>query len=195
MFIPFIQRFESQALQNPYNKAITSPQEDLNFDYYTLNLNSNKIAHHLSTLGITKGDVIGFSSDRTIKSYLIILALLKLRVTIIPLDLDYPSDFLEFIIQDSKLSHIVSTNNLSENITQNLVAVNLTNFLQDLDNPNLITSNLTIEVSHDDLIYIIYTSGSTGKPKGICMSQSAVSEFLTWEMGYYDRLKNEKILQ
>ena len=39
MFIPFIQRFESQALQNPYNKAITSPQEDLNFDYYTLNLN------------------------------------------------------------------------------------------------------------------------------------------------------------
>ena len=87
-YASFIDSFECQALETPHNIAISSPKESLSFDYHTLNLYSNKIAHYLSTLGISRGNVVGIVSDRTIISYVIVLAALKLRATIVPLDLN-----------------------------------------------------------------------------------------------------------
>ena len=87
-FVPFIELFEMQALNSLENKAISSPQENLSFTYKEVNSFANKIAYKLRELGIKKNDIIGVASDRTINSYLIIIALLKLRATIVPLDLD-----------------------------------------------------------------------------------------------------------
>lgn len=194
-FTSFISRFESQALKNPYYIAIDSSQEDLSLDYQCCNLYSNKIAHYLSILGVSKGDLIGVCSDRTINSYLILLALLKLGATIVPLDLEYPDDRLEFIISDSKLSYVISNNLLQKQFPKHVNVINLHTFLQNLDDQNLREDNPSIAISYNDFLYIIYTSGSTGKPKGICMSQGAASEFLNWEINYYEYLKNEKVLQ
>ena len=195
MFISFIDRFETQAFKNSQNVAISSLYEKLSFTYDELNTYSNKIAHALISLDIKKGDVVGFSSDKTLNSYVALLGLLKLGVVLVPLDLEYPAALLEFIVHDSKMSCIVSNTSLTEKITNDIRVINLENSLQNLNDLDFSTDNPRVDILPEDLIYIIYTSGSTGKPKGICMSHGAVSAFLTWERNYYDYVNNEKVLQ
>jgi amino acid adenylation domain-containing protein/non-ribosomal peptide synthase protein (TIGR01720 family) len=193
-FKSFIERFEEQASKNCHDNAIYFPQENLSFNYQLLNNKANKIAHYLNNIGIVKGDTVAFTANRTINSYVLVLALLKLRTVIVPLDLNYPKELLTFITKDSKASHLISNNNLLKTISTEINIIDLDDVLKDIDSL-CISDNLNMQTFYEELIYIIYTSGSTGKPKGVTMSQGAVSEFLTWDINYYDNLQNEKVLQ
>ncbi len=196
MLYSFIRLFEQQALINPNAIAVYNSQSNLHVDYESLNLRANKIACYINKLGVKKGDIIGVVTNESLDTYAIILAVLKLNAIILPLDINYPNNYLEFVIQNTKLSYIISGNNIPTRFRKNNIQiVNLEPFLQKI---NLYTTDFQSSkdnISYHNPIYIIYTSGSTGKPKGVILSQGAIAEFLAWEKNYYKEYIKERVLQ
>lgn len=188
-FKPFIELFEDCALAKPEKKAIDSPQEAKTLTYGELNTLANKVAHKLHNLGIKKNTLVGIASDRRINSYVAIIALLKVRAVIVPLDLNYPKARIDFIIKDSNLSYILTNDDKSS------LSPSFINIESLFDNFDSVAKLKSATINYQDPLYVIYTSGSTGKPKGVLLSQGAVAEFLKWERNYYDCLENEKVLQ
>jgi D-alanine--poly(phosphoribitol) ligase subunit 1 len=106
-------------------------------------------------------------------------ALIKLRITYIPIDVIYPTERLQKVLQISKSQLIINTtetelpfNPISEiRFTQNQPAT--------LHKKGAGTFEKTT-ATRDPLIYIIFTSGSTGEPKGVQISTEAVQSFVRW---------------
>lgn len=166
-----IPEFENQVLKTPDDIALIA--EDGEFTYGELNRKANRIANSLIKKGIKSGSNVLVMLNRDSNQIASILAVLKTGSTVIPLDIDFPKDRVNYVYENSKASYIL--NDVNELLGEN-----------NDSNPN-------IRVSGDDLAYIIYTSGSTGKPKGVMITHRNVANFfeknednLIYEM-YHDR--------
>ena len=129
---------------------------------------------------------------------LTILAIVKSGAAYVPLDIRFPTERLESLLEDSGASLVITT---SESPTfsfdrKRVAHLDATNFLADWK--SLIASAAQDECngpvspaeSSDEVAYVFYTSGSTGKPKGVVMKQSSVvaltanRDIFTWGPGY-----------
>ncbi len=109
------------------------------------------------------------------------LAVLKAGGAYVPLDPDYPAERLEYMIEDSHESLIITQEEFIQNqflsqLHQNELLVidseEVKALLKEED-----VENLTPISGVNDLDYVIYTSGSTGKPKGVMVEHRAVCSF------------------
>ncbi len=102
-----------------------------------------------------------------------LLAVLKSGAAYVPLDIDYPSERLAFMIEDSGMAQLISRGAASQRLP---LPVGLE--LLDLDGfdgssyPDVVP---TVNVCEGSLAYLIYTSGSTGLPKGVAVSHGPLS--------------------
>ncbi|NRB37618.1 MAG: amino acid adenylation domain-containing protein [Pseudomonadales bacterium] len=169
-----VNRFEIQAAKFSHNTAITFEQQVM--DYQTLNLKANQLAHYLCANGIQAGDYIGLYLERSCELIIAILAILKTGAAYIPLDPHAPKDRINFILKDANVKHVISSQNLAEDIeVKNIFAVDkLQSTLASLP-----TDNLNIYIPNDSIAYIIYTSGTTGKPKGCLVSHANLARLFT----------------
>ena len=167
----FITFFEEQVRRTPNNPALTFNDQTLT--YQELNERANSLAFVLRNSGITSNSIIGIMTNRSFEMIISILAVLKSGGAYIPIDPDYPQDRIEYMLENSKASLLLTTKELFSKVNcKNIILV-------DLDNPLYATntSNLTNISIPDDLSYIIYTSGSTGMPKGVMLTQRNLSNF------------------
>ncbi len=106
-----------------------------------------------------------------------VYACIKLQITYIPIDVIYPIDRLQRILEIAEVGLLI---NCSENqlILKFQNQLSLLNGQIHFQSENQI--NIEKAVSKDKLIYIIFTSGSTGEPKGVQISTSAVQSFIRW---------------
>lgn len=149
--------FEEQVERIPDNAAVVACDNTLT--YRELNEQANRIAHSLIEKGVEVGDIVAFALPR--KSYLIstIYGILKAGAAFLPIDIDYPHDRIEYILQDSNAKLFVT-----EDMIGSL-----------LDNEN--SSNPCIETNSEKICYCIFTSGSTGKPKGVMITHKNLVNF------------------
>src|SRR5260370_23640296 len=100
-----------------------------------------------------------------------LLAILKAGSTYVPLDPNYPSERLKYMLQDSKLRLLLTHEELLPLLPEGLAQViSLNGKLRELAagvSENLSASDLGL--CGRDLVYVIYTSGSTGQPKGTAL--------------------------
>lgn len=146
--------------------------------YRRLNEYSNQIAHYLISMGIKKGDRIGLCIQRNIDMISSVLGILKTGSAYIPLDPDFPTERLMYMINHSKLEYIISEENILEKLP---ISSNVNKILLQRDKSsiaNQIKDFPDISISFDDISYIIYTSGSTGMAKGIQIKHKALLNFL-----------------
>jgi len=104
-------------------------------------------------------------------------AMMKLNIAYIPVDLVYPKDRVQKIINTAECQLIINTTDTPLNldgVTELTVTKNKTTFSSKIGNYNL------TKPTHDPLVYIIFTSGSTGDPKGVQISTEAVQSFTRW---------------
>ena len=104
-------------------------------------------------------------------------AMIKLKITYIPIDLIYPRNRIERIIDVSQCQVIINTSSEKlefDNTTELLLGNQTISYHQQLELHHI------ADQSTDPLIYIIFTSGSTGEPKGVQISSSAVQSFVRW---------------
>ncbi|MFH6996197.1 amino acid adenylation domain-containing protein, partial [Flavobacterium sp. FlaQc-48] len=154
--------------------AIAVVFEDQALTYKELDQRSNQLSHYLQGQGIITDSLVGICLDRNLEMVIGILGILKSGGAYVPIDPEYPSDRVAYMLKDASIKTV-----LSSNTTGNLLEgyKDLSILLLDTD-WDLIsgysTENLNKVIGPDDLAYVLYTSGSTGKPKGVMMSHYAL---------------------
>ena len=187
--IPFIKYFEKQVEETPENIAIAF--EYKNMTYRELNEKANSLAYELRKNGVTNNTVVGILVERSFEMLISILAVLKSGGSYIPIAVDYPKDRVQYMLEDSDASILLTSQNRRNKADKKIINVK---------DPSIYENhkeNLENISRPEDLSYLIYTSGSTGTPKGVMLKQQNLSNFYNSMKNTIDYLKdgkNHKIL-
>jgi pristinamycin I synthase-3/4 len=176
----FTQMFEQQVQTTP--DAIAIVFEHASLTYSELNLKANQIAHWLIANHIGTEDIVGLSLGRSTELLCGILGILKAGATYLPMDPEYPSERLNFIIQDAKPTYLITTQAVIQNLPISIKSIPRLCLddpedvlkLKSLPNNNPTDRDLIRPVLPQSAAYIIYTSGSTGQPKGVVVSHYGI---------------------
>lgn len=168
------ERFYEQVHARP--EAVAIATEDRVYTYHEMNQRSNQVAHSLMDLGVQKGDRVAIFLNRSVESIIAMLGILKAGATYVPIDVKYPLERIQYILQDSKTTVTITKMELQEELAfypGHIVSIeNLfkSSMIQDVLNQNIV----------EDTAYMIYTSGSTGKPKGTLLRHKGVLNLVEW---------------
>lgn len=183
--IIYVQNFFENINKNYLkNYAVLTDNEALTYE--ELEQKSNQLAHYLHSLNIDKNQeiIVGVCLERKANLIVSLLGILKAGFAYVPLDPSYPKNRLEFMINDSQLSVIITQESLQNNLPDYTgIMVNL-----DQDHHSINQGSIEkIELLPNDnkLAYIIYTSGSTGIPKGVEILHKNTVAFINWAINFY----------
>ena len=167
--------FEALAAQNGDHIALVSGEERLT--YRALNRSANQLAHYLMDRGVGVETRVGISLNRSADMLVALLAILKSGAAYVPLDPNYPTERLAFMLADSELTHLVTDTPLVKSLPLDRLAQPPVVVLVDQERAAFESRPVTDPappLSAENLAYIIYTSGSTGRPKGVMVSHGGV---------------------
>lgn len=181
--------FEEQVARTPNNIAVVHEQTELS--YCELNVRANKIARYLISKGVKPGDVVGIMAKRSINMIAGLLGVLKSGAAYLPVDPDYPSNRIQYMLNDSNTSLFLTSLQLVDKIDygQSMVC------FEDEGIESCNSENLNIQMMSGSLAYIIYTSGSTGNAKGVMIEHKSIVNTLEWRKKYYDFNQSDAVLQ
>src|SRR5882724_11474602 len=171
---PFPRLLEDQVARHPTKTAVACQEKSLS--YSELNARANQLARHLRALGVGRDSVVGICIDRSLEMAVAILGILKAGGAYLPLDPEYPTERLVFMIEDTRPALVVTKSNLAKGLPREIAFV-----LLDHDRPAIsrnANTNLIDGPEPDDLAYVIYTSGSTGQPKGVMITHGNLANYL-----------------
>lgn len=166
----------------PEKKAIQFKSQQLT--YRELNRRANKVAHHLLSLGLQKGERVAAFLDNCLQYPEIIYGCSKAGLVLVPINFRLtPSEALALIKHSSSKvlfinqrldSEIKDTRNEFDKILENgILNIDSDSSSQDGYEKAIngqSESNPELDISENDLFYIGYTSGTTGLPKGAKVS-------------------------
>lgn len=168
--------FEHQA--NLYSERIAVFDDSVELSYRELNEMSNRLARHLRGQGVSEKKLVGVYLERSHKILVCILAIFKAGGVYVPLDVNYPQDRLNYIIDDANLSVILTDGDIYQGSNgRSITAINISQSFERYSVDNLPEGEL--KITYDDLAYVIYTSGSTGNPKGVLVPHGNLCALLT----------------
>ncbi|WP_051931153.1 AMP-binding protein [Gillisia sp. Hel_I_29] len=109
------------------------------------------------------------------------LSVMKLNCCYVPLDTDYPSSRLTYILKDSNTHLLITETNLVESgldLVVNTISVNISS----IDLSEYSSIDLDLKEERIDDAFVIYTSGSTGLPKGVIQTHLMLSNLIQWDL-------------
>ncbi|MEH2043176.1 AMP-binding protein [Nostoc sp.] len=115
------QLFEAQVERSPDAIAVVFDNQYLT--YKELNARANQLAHHLQALGVEPEVLVGIYLERSLEMIVALLSILKAGGAYVPLDPTYPQERLEFILQDTQLSVLLTQHQLVQKLPQHQAQV------------------------------------------------------------------------
>src|SRR5690606_5967390 len=168
----------SKALEKNCNKpALAFGGQTMS--YAELDRKSNQFARLLQNNGVTEGDKVGISVERSMNLIVALIGILKAGASYLPLDRTYPAERISQIIENSDIACLIrdyTASNIIAGIVKEYSIESLINGCKEVSG-----EKLALSYSADNLIYVLHTSGSTGRPKGVCMNQLSLSNLLLWQ--------------
>ncbi|WP_327407507.1 amino acid adenylation domain-containing protein [Streptomyces sp. NBC_01281] len=164
---------EDRVATDPHAIAIT--HGDQQWTFAQVNAHANQLAHHLRGTGITPDTLIAVCLDRSPELIATLLGIMKAGAAFVPLDPDYPTDRITYMVDDAQAPLIITSTHHTDRLPAETPRL-----LVDTEWPQGPTTNPAPLASPDDLAYIIYTSGSTGRPKGVALEHRGVVNYLHW---------------
>jgi amino acid adenylation domain-containing protein len=166
--------FSTQAAASPDSVAVAFG-DDL-MTYRELDERSSRLATHLRRVGVTTEMCVGVAVGRSCAMVTALLGVMKAGAAYLPLDLDYPSDRLAFMVTDADVEVVVTSHGEfgHQFDTSGLRIVDLAAVASVIDAEDMISS----DTPGGELAYVIYTSGSTGVPKGVEITHASVVNLL-----------------
>ena len=186
------QLFEEQVERTP--EAIAVIYRDRQLTYRELNNQANQLAHYLRDLGVAPEVLVGFCVDRSLEMIVGLLGILKAGGAYVPLDPAYPTERLSYMVEDAKISVLLTQSQLTSQLPEHQARVVYLDSdwdkiaLHSQQNPQRVNTR-------DNLAYVIYTSGSTGKPKGVMIPHTALSSFAQTALTEYGIQASDRLLQ
>ena len=185
--------FEQQVERNPDAIAVECSGQLLS--YGELNQRANQLAHYLQSLGVEPEELVGIYVERGWEMIVGLLGVLKAGGAYIPLDPVYAQERIDYILQDTGISILLTQEKLLarvEELPEKVICLD-TDWQQVSHNRSI--SNPLSGVSSDNLAYVIYTSGSTGKPKGVAIAHKSLVNFVSMAVKEYGINGQDRILQ
>ncbi|NEQ80495.1 MAG: amino acid adenylation domain-containing protein, partial [Moorea sp. SIO2I5] len=164
------QLFEEQVERTPDAVAVVFENQQLT--YRELNGKANQLAHYLKSLGVEPDVLIGICVDRSVEMIIGLLGILKAGGAYLPLDPDYPSDRIAYILEDSKARVVLTQDHLATRFSE--YKTHVICLEKNWDTFSAENDIQTYPVNSTNLAYVIYTSGTTGKPKGVTIQHRSV---------------------
>ena len=140
--------------QSPNSIAVVCGSESLT--YGELDRRSKNLAQR-----IAPNERIALPATRSIETIVGILAILRAGSAYVPLDPEYPTALLDFMLTDSSAKKLPA------------------------ETAPIISSD-SPAITPEQLAYILYTSGSTGRPKGVLVSQANLAHSTNARLAFYE---------
>src|SRR5690606_35904165 len=93
------------AAAYPANTAIE--HFDQSIDYETLNAKSNRLARYLASRGVSRGDIVAISAQRSIDTVIAVLAIVKIGAAYLPLDTKNPIKRTQQIVGNATIQALL----------------------------------------------------------------------------------------
>ncbi|MHB9148360.1 MAG: non-ribosomal peptide synthetase, partial [Candidatus Amoebophilus sp.] len=175
---PVHRLFEARVREMPSSIAIYEQEKEVS--YRLLNQRANGIAYGLVERGVKRGDVVGVYGKRNGWMVSSLLGILKAGASYVPLERDYPTERLKYMLGDSGAIGVISMDDSYEKLGDFSGWIWLLEGEEEDRLAGEERGNLEISSQGEDLAYIIYTSGSTGRPKGVQITHANVVYYGTW---------------
>lgn len=191
------QLFEARVRMNPDVIAAKFGSQILT--YRELNEKANRLCQYLIASEIKVGDLVGIYLERSLEMVVSILGVLKAGAAYVPLDPDYPSARIDYMLKDANVRIILTKKYLEEKICNSdveffsLDCQSNKSVLDKYDDKPIDLNDIKIEAF--DIAYVIYTSGSTGNPKGVAVEHNALVNRIEWMYKKYECDSTDVILQ
>ncbi len=185
------QLFEEQVEKTPDAVAVVFEEQELT--YRELNCRANQLAHYLQKMGVKPDVLVGISVERSLEMIVGLLGIIKAGSTYVPIDPTYPEERICYMLDDSRVSILLTQNHLKATLTEYAgfkIAL-------DTDWEAIATEseeNAVSEVTPENLIYVIYTSGSTGKPKGAGVYHRGFTNLVNWFCTDFEFTTDDRVL-
>lgn len=180
----FVSLFEEQVFAQPKANAVVIGNEKISYE--VLNKKSNQLANYLKKQGVIEGELVGVCIPRSVELLVAIVGILKAGGTYVPIDPSYPSERIEYILEDAQVKRVLKT---SEVATERISTAGVEYLIIDATN-NLLQKEAEVFSKNEDfdsntIAYVIYTSGSTGKPKGVSIKHRSLLNLCCWHKETY----------
>ncbi|MEE1781431.1 amino acid adenylation domain-containing protein, partial [Streptomyces sp. SP17BM10] len=164
--------FEAAADATPAAPAIASGE--LVLTYAEVEERANQVAHWLRSQGIGTESTVALLLPRSVDIVIAQLAVLKAGAAYLPIDPDYPTDRITYMLDDARPALVL----------RELPSVEG----QSAQRPD-------VAVDQANPAYLIYTSGSTGRPKGVVVTHTGIAAFAAAELHRFDVTAHSRVLQ
>ncbi len=174
--------FETQVARVP--EAIAIEFSGVQWTYEHLNREANQLAYYLREQGLRNDTFAAICFERSPQLIVAILAILKAGGAYVPIDPSYPSERIDYILQDSGAALLLTQDSLLPLFdSYKGTSISLDKMQETIH--SFPESNPNIFIEDDHLAYMIYTSGSTGKPKGTLITHRGLTHYLNWTRQAY----------
>ncbi len=162
--------------------------------YGELDRRANQAARHLIAQGLKPGGRVGLLFDKSVDTYVAMLAVLKAGAAYVPFDAAFPNERIRFIIDDAEIAMIVSTSGFARRLSSfDVGKVFVDSDKQEIDARS--PEGFDVQVATDPVCYIIYTSGTTGNPKGVAIAHSSICNFVRVAAELYGYEPRDRVYQ
>ena len=171
--------FEAQAELTPDHVAVVFEDETLT--YRELNARANQLAWVLRARGVQPDHLIGIMVNRSVDMVIAALGVWKAGGAYVPIDPEYPSDRIQYMLEESKAQLLLTQQAFSEQVSFSGEVISL----EDQSIQAAEATNLESVTKLNHLAYVIFTSGTTGKPKGVMIEHGHIQSMVyAWSEGY-----------
>ena len=183
-----ISLFRRQVAETPDNLAVV--YHDVRLTYKEVDEKTDAIAALIqSKVESGKENVVSILIGRSEWMVLASLGVLKAGCAYQPLDPSYPTERLNFMMQDADAKLLIAEEELLEKVSEYQGPVFLTKDLVKCD----AVLQQPAEPKPEDLFILLYTSGSTGNPKGCQLEHRNLVCFCHWFQRYYGLKPGDKV--
>lgn len=191
--------FERQVTLNPELTALV--YEDTVLSYTELNKRVNRLAHLLRDQGLGPEKFVALALPRSVEMVIAMLAVLKTGAAYLPIDTDYPTDRIEFMLNDAQpvcviTSTLVASRLPIDSATFRIVidTLEIVEMLKSYPDTNIYSSHREEFALPLTPTYMIYTSGSTGTPKGVVVPSESLINFLSSMQNQFQLTQQDRLL-
>ncbi|PHM67787.1 Amino acid adenylation [Xenorhabdus stockiae] len=195
------QLFEQQATLTPDVIALIHAEpmnREVQLTYRELNQKANQLAHALIDAGVRPDDRVVICVERGVDMVIGLLGILKAGAGYVPLDTNYPTELLNYILSDCTPTLLLTQQHLKTRLSADMPIWVLddnshTECMAQQPTHNPDSQQLGLAPHH--LAYIIYTSGSTGQPKGVMIEHHNVVNFIHVQRQINELTPTDRVLQ
>ncbi|MFC8850562.1 MULTISPECIES: amino acid adenylation domain-containing protein [unclassified Micromonospora] len=162
--------------------AVAVVDGDVTLGYAQLDAAAGRLAGLLRGRGIGPGSLVAVALDRSWRTVVTMLAVLRCQAAYLPVDPGHPAARQRLVLADADPALVVTTATPTDPPHAGSAGPDAGPPMLALDEVDLLAGGHpgadTDAPTAADLAYVLYTSGSTGRPKGVAVGHGALTNLL-----------------